>query len=157
MVGTFRSKPDTRSVVQPEPSFLLLFLWDFQPFTSPDALNPLVVHMPARVVQQTCHHPISVASVLIGQFDDIIGQTLLIDPALRNLTLRGSVLTQGAAGAAFGYAKLLPHMIDALATTRRAQKFPFAASVRMSLSKVRSDTARRSRWFSFSSSFSRAS
>jgi hypothetical protein len=137
--------------------FLLLLLRDLQPFTPPDTLDPLVVHMPARVVQQAGDHPIAIAPVLVGQLDDVVGQTLFIGPALRNLALRGSVLTKCAAGAALGYAKFLPHMVDALAATRRAQKFPFAASVRMSLSSVRSDTARRSRWFSFSSSFSRAS
>ena len=57
----------------------------------------------------------------------------------------------------FSAAKFLPHTINAFTTTRRAQKFPFAASVRISLSRVRSDTARRNRWFSFSSSFRRAS
>ncbi len=82
-------------------SFLLLFLWDFQPFASPDTLNPLVVHMPARVVQQAGHHPISVAPVLIGQLDDVIGQTLLIGPALWHFALRGPVLAERAASAAF--------------------------------------------------------
>ena len=109
--------------------------------------------MPARVVQQAGHHSISVAPVLIGQLDDVIGETLLIDPALRHFTLRGPVLPKCAAGAALRYAQLPPYMVDAFAAPRRAQKFPRAASVRMSLSSVRSDTARRSRWFSFSSSF----
>jgi hypothetical protein len=39
---------------------------------------------------------------------------------LRHLALRGSMLPECATGAALGYAKLLPHMVDALATTRRA-------------------------------------
>ena len=157
MVETFRPKPDTRPVVQPEPSLILLFTRDFQPFTPPDTLNPLVVHMPACVDQQTGHHPLSVAPVLFSQLDDVIGQTLFIGTVLRHLPLRGPMLPERAAGPALGYAKFPPHMVDALATTRRAQKFPFAASVRMSLSKVRSDTALLSGWFSFSSSFRRAS
>ena len=95
--------------------------------------------------------------VLIGQFNDAVGQMLLVSPPLRHLALRGSMLPKRTAGAALRHAQLLPHMVDALAATRRAQKFPFAASVRINLSSVRSDTARRSRWFSFSSSFRRAS
>jgi len=157
VIEAFRSQTHARAIVQPEPPFLLLFLWDLQPFASPDTLNPFVVHMPTRVVQQAGHHPISVAPILIGQFDDVVGQAFFIGPALGHFALRGSVLPERAAGAAFRYAKLPPHMVDAFAATRRAQKFPRAASVRMSLSSVRSDTARRSRWFSFSSSFSRAS
>ena len=116
-----------------------------------------MVHVPASVVQQTGDHAISVAPILVDQFDDVIGQPFFIGATLWNFPMRGSVLTQGAAGAALGYAKLPPHMVDTLPTTRRAQKFPFAASVRMSLSSVKSDTARRNLWFSFSSSFSRAS
>jgi hypothetical protein len=57
---------------------------------------------------------------LIGQLDDIVGQTLFIGSALRHLALRGSVLAKRAAGAALRYAKLLPHMVDAFAATRRA-------------------------------------
>ncbi|KHQ53966.1 Mobile element protein [Mameliella alba] len=100
MIGAFRPQTHTRPVVQPESPFLLLFLWHFQPFASPDTLNPLVVHMPARVVQQAGHHAIAVAPVLIGQFDDVVGQTLIFGPALRHLALRGSVLPERAAGAA---------------------------------------------------------
>jgi len=76
-----------------------------------------VVHMPARVIQQAGYHPISVASVLVGQFDDVVGKTLFIGPTLRHLALRGPVLTKCAAGAALGYAKFLPHMVDALPAT----------------------------------------
>lgn len=90
------------------------------PFTPPDALNPLMVYLPARVVQQTGDHAIPIAPVLVGQFDDIIGQPFFICPALWHLALCGSVLSERAAGAAFRYAKLPPHMVDALATTRRA-------------------------------------
>ena len=61
------------------------------------------------------------------------------------------------AWAVLGYAERLPHVVNASASARRAQKFCRAASVRIILSSVRSDTAFRSRWFSFSSSFSRFS
>jgi hypothetical protein len=46
-------------------------------------------------------------------------------------------------------------MLDAGAPARGAWKFPRAASARICLSKVRSETARRSRAFSASSAFSR--
>ena len=157
VVRALRPEPNARPVIQPKPSFLSLLLWHFQPFTSPNALDPLVVHTPACVVQQTRHHAISIAAIFVGQLDDIVGKTLFVGAALRDLALRGSVLAKCTAGAALGYAKLLAHVVDAFAAARRAQKFPRAASVRMSLSSVRSDTARRSRWFSFSSSLSRFS
>jgi hypothetical protein len=157
MVWTFRLEAHKRSFVQPEPPLLSLHLGDFQPFTSPNALDSLVIHVPASVVQQTRYHAITTAAIFVGQFYDIVDQTLFISPALRNLSLCRTVLPKGAKGATLRHAQLLPYMIDAFATTRRAQKFPLAASVNMSLSNVRSDTTRRNRWFSFSSSFRRFS
>ena len=73
--------------------------------------------MPARDVQQTRHHAISIAAVLVGQLDDIVGQPFFIGSTLRSLALRGPVLTKCTAGAALGYAKFLPYMVDACAAT----------------------------------------
>ena len=50
---------------------------------------------------------------MVGQLDDIVGQPFFIGSTLRSLALRGPVLTKCAASAALGYAKFLPHMIDA--------------------------------------------
>ena len=73
--------------------------------------------MPARIVQQACYHAIAIAPVLIGQFDDVVRQTIFIGATLWNFPLSGSVLTKCATGAALGYAKLLAHMINALSAT----------------------------------------
>ena len=109
------------------------------------------------IAQKAGDNPISVAPVLTSQDDDVLGQLLFVGSTLRNLALRGSVLTENAAGPALRYAQTLPHLVNALAATRRAQKFPLAASARIILSSVRSETALRRRWFSFSSSLSRLS
>ena len=155
MIGILRSEPDARSVIEPETALLFLLRWDFQPFTSPDPLDPLVVYVPARVAQQTGDYPISVSPVLAGEFDNVFGQLLLVGRAAWNLALRGAMLPENAAGPALRYANGLPHLVNAPASARRAQKFPPAASVRINLSKVKSETALRRRWFSFSSSLSR--
>ncbi len=47
MVGIFWSQPDAGSVIEPEPPFLRLLLWDFEPLLPPDSLDPLLVHSPA--------------------------------------------------------------------------------------------------------------
>ena len=52
MVRPLRPETHARPIVQPKPPLLSLLLWDLQPFTPPDALDPLVVHLPASVVQQ---------------------------------------------------------------------------------------------------------
>jgi hypothetical protein len=66
---------------------------------------------------------------------------------LRRLALGRTVLADHTAGLAFGNAQLLHHMVDTGPATRRAQTFPRAASSRIVLSIVRSDTAFRSLWF----------
>ena len=63
MVGPLRPEPHTRAIIEPEPGLLALFGWDFQPFTLPDALDPLVVHVPARLVEQPRHYAIAIASI----------------------------------------------------------------------------------------------
>lgn len=157
MVRSLRPKTDARAVIQPETAPLTLLWWDLKPFTFPDALNPLVVHMPTRLIEQRRNRPIAIAAILLGQLDDISRQAILVSSTTGSLPLRRPVLAECAAGSAFGYAKGLTYVVDASATARRAQKFPRAASVRIILSSVRSDTARRSRPFSFSNSFSRFS
>ena len=73
----------------------------------------------------------------------------------RNLALRGAMLPQNPASQALGHAIFGDHMLHAGPATSGAYQFPEAASLRISFSSVRSEIARRSRAFSFSSSFSR--
>ena len=62
-------------------------MWDFQPFTPPNPLDALVVHMPAGVVQQPGDHAIAIAPKLAGQLNDVIGQPLLVRQTTGDLAL----------------------------------------------------------------------
>ena len=62
MVGVFRSKPDARAVVQPQPTALRLLLRHSQPLPSPDALNPLDVHDLSSLVQHRRDEAIAIAA-----------------------------------------------------------------------------------------------
>ena len=64
MIGIFRPQPDARSVIEPEAGSFGLFLWDLQPLTAPDALNPVLANLNAPVVQQGRHPPIAIAAIL---------------------------------------------------------------------------------------------
>ena len=88
MVRTLRAKQNAGPVAKPEPTFLHLFLWDFQPFASLYPLHPLVVHMPSGVVQQSGDHPIAVAPVGARQLDDVFRQPFLVRSAAGSLALR---------------------------------------------------------------------
>mgnify|MGYP006896061023 CR=1 FL=1 len=80
MISVLWTLPEAGAIIKPKPPPFRLFVRNPQPLTSPDPFDALVVHVPARVVQQTCHHAISIAAVLVGQLDDIVGQDHLVGP-----------------------------------------------------------------------------
>ena len=156
MVGPLGAKADAGSVREPEPAALGLSGWNLQPLASPNPLDPLVVDYPAcRRAQQRGDLAIAVASVSADQFDHVGDELLLIVASARNPALGRAVLPEHAADPPLRYLQSEPDMVDAGTTTRGAYQFPDAASFRISLSSVRSATARRSRAFSASSSFIR--
>ena len=57
--------------------------------------------------------PISVATIIVYQLNDIRYQTVLISSALRHLVLREPVLPKYVAGPTLRKAKLLPHVFNA--------------------------------------------
>src|SRR5690606_22044433 len=125
------------------------------PLAAPDTLDPLAVHMPPRIAQQRRHPAIAITAILPGQRDDILGQSCFVIRPAGRLALRRSVLSEHAAEPPLGHRHHRPDVVDTAPAARGAQKFPRAASCRISLSSVRSEIARRSRWFSFSRSFIR--
>ena len=120
MVGPLRPQTNARPVVEPEPPAFGLFGRDFQPLTSPDPLDTLLVHPPAGATQQCRDPAIPVAAVLAGKFDDVGSQDCLVIGRRRDLSLRRSMLPQGSARPSLGDAKRGCYMIDASAATGRA-------------------------------------
>src|ERR671912_1193787 len=155
VVGVLRPQADAGTVVEPEPPFLRLLGRHLQPLPSPDPLHPLEVHHPAGSPQHGGDPPIAVAAVLDGKGDNVGREPLLVVRGRRDLALRRAVLSEHTAGHALGHAMFGHHMLDAGAAAGGAQKFPAAASFRINFSSVRSETARRRRAFSASSSFRR--
>ena len=154
MVLVLRPQPDTRTVVEPEASPFRLFLRDLEPFSSPDPLNPLVVNTPAPVSKQSGDPAVAVSSETTRKIDDLPGKRLFITGRFPPAPLRRSRLVKHPTCSALSYLQAGSNMTDAFAATGRAQKFPSAASFRISLSSVNSATARLSLAFSFSSRFS---
>lgn len=86
--------------------------------------------------------------ILDSTRDNVGGQRRFIVRDRRRLTLDRAVLAQNLGGPPLGHACHRPNSIDAGPPASGAQSFPRAASVRITLSSVRSATARRRRWFS---------
>ncbi len=100
MVRTLRPQPHARTVIQPKPTLLRLFLRDFQPLPPPDPFDPFMVHMPAAVVQHSSDHAIPIASELSRQRDDVLGQPFFVGQTDGHLALGRAMLSQGAANSA---------------------------------------------------------
>ena len=102
MIAVLRPQADARSVGQPEPAALGLFMGDLQPLASPDTLDPLVVDYPARLPQQSGDLAIAVAAVLPGKLDNIGRETLLVVTTTRDLALCRAMLPERRTGATLG-------------------------------------------------------
>ena len=96
----------------------------------------------------------SVFAKLTSQLNHIINKPVFIGTPFWNMPLCGTMLPQNPASLTLRDFELATHMINASTTTNGAQKFPIAASFKINLSSVRSDTALLSCSFSFRSRFS---
>jgi len=104
-------QPNVRAVIQPETATLWLFHWNLQPFTPPDAVNPLLVHKPAIIPKQSCDTAVTVPAKSLCQTNDRRRQGVLIISPDGLLALSRAVLADHTASPAFGDAKLY-HLID---------------------------------------------
>ena len=116
MIVTLWAQPNARSVIQPKPSFLWLFHWNFQPLSSPQPFHPLVIHMPPGISQQRRDPTIAVSTILPGQLDHIRHQSLFVWAADRCFALCGSVLPHDAAS----YIQRVANTINASTATSGA-------------------------------------
>jgi len=95
-----RPEPDARSIIQPQPAALWLFHWDFEPFTAPDAIDTLLIHMPAVSPKQFRDPAIAISAELSGEPDDRFCQRGLVTTRCPRLALRRAMLTDHAASPA---------------------------------------------------------
>ena len=74
-----RPQTDTGPVVQPKPSSFRLFLRHFKPLTPPDPVHTPNTDPPAFSIEKRCDPTITVATILLGQVDDCLGEVFLTD------------------------------------------------------------------------------
>ncbi len=162
MVAMFRPQADARPIIEPEPSLLWLFHWHFKPLSPPQPFDTFVAHLPACVSQQGSNSTVAISTKLACQLDHVLDQAFFVSASTWQSTLCRSGLAQNTANFSLGYLEPATHMINSSPPTRRAQvplsvasqSLPVsgitdAASFRINLSKVRSETARCKRLFSF--------
>ena len=155
VIAMERPQPHAGAIVQPQPASRPMLLRNLEPLTTPDPLNPVFPHLPARCLQQRGDAAIAVASVLGRQGDDGTGQPILVDRHGGHVALRAAVLADDPAGVALREAVLLLDRVDCLPASLRGYKFPEATSASTCFSRDKSATSRRNRAFSRSRSFIR--
>ena len=96
-------QPDAAAVVQPQPAAARLFPRHLQAGLPPDALHPLVVHVPALVSQHSRDPRRPVSAVHRCQLDDPPGQRRLVVPHTRRVPLHRPRLAEHAARAALAH------------------------------------------------------
>ena len=72
-----------------------------------------MIQAPSSLKPHPGELPISLATIIFCQLNDIRYQTVLISSALRHLVLREPVLPNYVAGPTLRKAKLLPHVFNA--------------------------------------------
>jgi hypothetical protein len=117
MITVFRPQPNARSFIEPGSPLLWLFHWRFQPLSSPQPFDLFVIHIPNSISQQRRDPTIALPAKLPGQLGHVGHHSFFIGATDWHLTLRGSVLPQNAARAAFRDIQLRTNTINAGATT----------------------------------------
>ena len=120
MAGVFRPEPNARAVIEPEAATPRLLLRHLQPLAAPDAFDPLPVHLPTGIAQQSRDPAIAVATILASQGNDVFGKRRFVIGPARHLALRRSVLSEHPAYASFRHGQDATDMIDAAPPPRRA-------------------------------------
>ena len=155
MVQPAWPETNARAVIQPQPAPLRLLRWNLQALAPPDAFDTLVVHAPAFRAQQRRDPPITIAAILPGQADDSRRKRCFIIRDDWLIALRRPWLAKNLTGMAFTHPVRPPNVPHTATAALGAYQFPSAASFKISLSSVRSATARLRRAFSRSSSLKR--
>jgi hypothetical protein len=113
-------QPDTRTVIEPQPSAFRLFGRDFKPFTPPDALHPFAINPPAVGTQQRGDAAIAIAAKGTGQLNNRYRQRCFVVAHPVRLALGRARLTDGPASAPFRNTQPLSQMLYALTPAFRA-------------------------------------
>jgi hypothetical protein len=119
MVPALRPQLHTRSIVEPQAAPCFLFLWNLQPFATPDSFDSILANLPARSLQQRRDAPVAVTPILASQQNDSLGESIFVFALCRLVALRAAWLVHQLARSPLTHA-LLTGMIYRTAPSFRA-------------------------------------
>ena len=120
MISVLWSFADTGPVIEPQPFSLWLFLGDFQPLSSPDTFDTLMVHLPAIISQQCRYSSVAISAVLQSKAGNCLGQKHFIIWWFYLVTLNGAMLTKNLTCPALRNRQTLLNCFDTVTATIRA-------------------------------------
>lgn len=135
----------------------MLFSWDLHVFRLPETVDPFVVHRPAGCDQLLMHTRTSIPRPVAGDPPHLFEETRLIGTLSAAVSLRTPRLTKYPAGSTLGNVlgpQTTAYLFYGPSPTFGGYQFPFAASLRISMSSACSATSFFRRAFSFCSAFS---
>jgi hypothetical protein len=106
MVPSLRPEPHARSIVEPQAAPCFLFLWNLQPFATPDSFDSILANLPACSLQQSCDAPVAIAPILAGQQNNGLGESIFVFALCRLVALRAAWLVHQLARSPLTHAML---------------------------------------------------
>jgi len=97
-----------------------LLLWHFKPFPAPDPIDALDADTPTFVDEKLAYTPVAIATVLLGQPHNGVGQRCLVVADLRGPALRRAGLSDNPTRPTLRDGKLRAHVIYARPLPGRA-------------------------------------
>ena len=92
MIAPLWPQPRAGAIVEPQAAPCFLFLWNLQPFTTPDSFHSIFANLPAGFSQFDGDPPVAIATVLCCQRDDRPGQRIFVVPLCGLVALRATRL-----------------------------------------------------------------
>ena len=119
VIAPLRAQSHARSIVDPQAAPRFLFLWNLQPFATPNSLYAVLADLPASLAQFDCDASISITAILASKRYDRPGQCVFVVALGRLIALRAAWLTDQPARMTLTRSELL-RMLHRATTPIRA-------------------------------------
>jgi hypothetical protein len=120
VVGIFRTKANTGTVIKPESPTLGLLLRNLKSFRSPDSVNSIMTHIKTIFIKEPCHFSITVTSKKLCKVDDSLSELSIEWIDLGFISLSTAIETNHFAGPTFGDVEPVSNMGNGFFLTCRA-------------------------------------
>jgi hypothetical protein len=120
VIGIFRTKANTGTVIKQESPTLELLLRNLKTFGSPDSVNSIMTHIKTIFIKKPCHFSITVTSKKLYKIDDSLSELFVEWVDLRFISLSTAIESNHFAGPTCGNVELIHDMSNGFFLASRA-------------------------------------